>query len=413
MSRTINLDTNRLLFFDLMRNLAMLLVVLYHAVAAYSTFTPHWTVHDGSSAAADMIRHLLNVFIMPVFFFIAGYFALLSLNRQGAWLFLQGKLKRVGIPWLLAVFMIIPLVRYGGELKANAGHSILPFWHYWITYLKHFGTFQIGLWTPGQTHQMHFWFLSLLLVFFAVFVLGHSVIMKRCGSSARFPAGEAAAHVSILKALFVAAVLTTLGYFMVSFLTPDLSWIMVDLLLQFQPASLILYITCFALGVIAYYRQWFSGAEFPRRLVVWVPIGLLLTAGFFIIGQDIFNHPAASHRLSPLLLLAFSFIRTLLCLTVLVILVAYSRRYWNCPSGFNQALAANSYYIYLVHIFFVTVLQDILMIWPGGPAMVKASIVFLVALPLSYGVSRLINRFPRGFVIFLCALFAFILIAKR
>ena len=97
----------------------------------------------------------------------------------------------------------------------------------------------------------------------------------------------------------------------------------------------------------------------------------------------------------------------------LVIFIAYARRYWNSPSKLNQAIAANSYNIYLSHIFFVTFLQDVLMVWPGGPAMVKAGIIFLVVLPISYGISRLIDRFPRGFVIGFIVLFIFAFIARR
>jgi peptidoglycan/LPS O-acetylase OafA/YrhL len=41
MDRTVESTTGRLLFFDMVRNLAMLSVVLFHAVAAYSTVTPH------------------------------------------------------------------------------------------------------------------------------------------------------------------------------------------------------------------------------------------------------------------------------------------------------------------------------------------------------------------------------------
>jgi hypothetical protein len=39
-----------------------------------------------------------------------------------------------------------------------------------------------------------------------------------------------------------------------------------------------------------------------------------------------------------------------------------------------------------------------LMIWPGGPAIAKTVIVFLLVLPISYGISRLIDRFPRVFI---------------
>jgi hypothetical protein len=264
-----------------------------------------------------------------------------------------------------------------------------------------------------RTNQMHFWFLSLLLTFFIALGLSQAVRNKRPRSFDGLPTQDPASSKSILGALFVIAVLTTLGYFIVSLITPDMSWVTIDLLWQFQPASLVSYIACFGLGYFAYSRQWFMGNEFPRRLFIWVPIGVLLTAGFFIIGQDIFAHPLTSNKLAPGLLLAFSFIRTLVCLAFLVIFIAYARKYWNRPSRFNQALAANSYNIYLSHIFFVNFFQDVLMVWPGGPVMVKAGIVFLVVLPISYGISRLIDRFPRGFVIGFIVLFIFAFIAMR
>jgi hypothetical protein len=69
MDRTVSSSTNRLLFFDMVRNLARGSVVLYHAVAAHSINTPHWSVHDGSSMTADMTRQLFDLFMVPVFFF--------------------------------------------------------------------------------------------------------------------------------------------------------------------------------------------------------------------------------------------------------------------------------------------------------------------------------------------------------
>jgi glucan biosynthesis protein C len=319
----------------------------------------------------------------------------------------------LGVPWLLAIVIIIPLLEHVLQKKANVGHSVPPFWQYWIAYIKSIGAFQIGPWTAERISQMHFWFLSLLLAFFIALVLFQAMRNKGLGPSDSSPVKAPTSNKSILKAFLAVAVLTSLAYFLVILFTPDMSWITIALLWQFQPANLVSFIACFTLGMFAYSRQWFGGNEFPRRLLIWVPIGVLLTVGFFIIGQDIFAHPLTSHQLSPGRLLAFSFIRTLLCLGFLVIFIAYARRYWNRPSRFNQNLAANSYNIYLSHIFFVVFLQDVLMIWPGGPALAKAAIVFFVVLPISYVVSRLIDRFPRGFVIGFIVLFVFAFIARR
>jgi glucan biosynthesis protein C len=413
MNRIERPTANHMFFFDMVRNLAMLSVVLFHAAGAYSTVTPYWPVHDGSSIIADGIRELFEVFMMPVFFFLAGYFALPSLYKQGTRRFLAGKFRHLGVPWLLALFVIIPMSLYFTRVKANPDLVHQPFWQYWMTYLADFSTFRIGLLSVDKTNQMHFWFLSLLLTFFLVFVLFYVVRGKLPASSNSLTFREPASKKSILKVILLAGLLVSAGYFVITFIIPDMSWVTVDLLWQFQPGGLVLYILCFALGVSAYSRQWFAGDRFPGRLSIWIPITLLLMTAFFLVGRNVFAHPSDSNFLPPGLLLAFSVIRTFLCLTFLVVFVAYARIYWNRPSVFNQKLAANSYNIYLVHLFFIVPFQNMLMIWPGGPAMAKMAIVSLLVLPISYGISRLIERFPRGFVIFLLSLFILAIVATQ
>ncbi len=68
-------------------------------------------------------------------------------------------------------------------------------------------------------------------------------------------------------------------------------------------------------------------------------------------------------------------------------------------------MAALSYNIYMVHIVFVTIFQEVFTLWSGGPPMAKAGIVFVLTTLMSIGLSSLIKRFPRGFVGFLVALF--------
>jgi hypothetical protein len=351
--------------------------------------------------------------MMPLFFFVAGYFALPSLAKEGSWKFIKGKCRRIGVPWLLAILIIIPLSMYMKQRTAYRSHSPQPFWQYWITYLQSFGTFHIGPLTLDRMNQMHFWFLSLLLTFFMVLALFHTVRNKRSGPSEVSPISKPASNKSVLTVLFAVTILASIGCFIVILMTPYMSWVTIDLLFQFQPINLVLYIAYFALGGFAYSKQWFAGNKFPDRLFIWVPIGVLLSAGFFIIGQDIFARHWTSYRLSPLHLLGFSFIRSFLCLAFLVVIIAYARKYWNRPSTLNQNLAVNSYNIYLVHIFFVVIFQEILMVWRGGPAMVKSGIVSLLALPISYGISRLIDRFPRGFVIGFVVLYILVVIVTR
>jgi hypothetical protein len=192
-----------------------------------------------------------------------------------------------------------------------------------------------------------------------------------------------------------------------------MSWVTIDLLLQFQPTHLVFYSAYFALGFFAYSRQWFAGDGFPRRLSIWVPISLLLAMGFLCIGEGIFSNPLTSHQLFASLLIPFSLLRSFLCLAFLVVIIAFALQYGNRFSAFNRNLAANSYNVYLVHLVLVVMFQHTVMVWPGGPPMAKAGIVFLLTLLLSYGISRLINRFPRGFAVFLLGLFALMAVATK
>lgn len=399
---------DRVPFFDTVRNLAMASVVAYHVVAAYSTVTPHWGVHDGSFAVADIIRHLFDVFQMPVFFFVAGYLAPASLARQGWWGFLAGKLRRIGVPWAIAIFLVIPVLRYARPDAAP--HE--SFWAGWLSYLGRFGTFRIGLFTPDRPNQMHFWFLSLLLAFFIAAALVYALRGRSADRTGGFLAAPPATGASILAALAVTAVVTSLAYFTLMLLMPETTWASVDLLLFFQPASLVTYIASFVLGMFAASRQWFDGDAFPGMPAVWAAAAALLAIAFFATGGEVFAHPATSYRLPALLLLVFSIVRTLLCLAFLVLIIAFSRRYGSSPSRASRGLARHSYSIYLAHLFFVMGFQGGFTEWTAGPPAAKAAIAFPLVFALSYGLAWVMDRFPRAFAAFLVALFVLFCIVK-
>ena len=68
--------------FDFLRTIAMLGVILYHVAASYSSLAPYWPVHDTQSFIGNALSVLLDVFIMPFFLFIAGYFVLPSIRNK-------------------------------------------------------------------------------------------------------------------------------------------------------------------------------------------------------------------------------------------------------------------------------------------------------------------------------------------
>jgi peptidoglycan/LPS O-acetylase OafA/YrhL len=387
----------------------IVLVVVYHSVAAYAIVAPHWIVHDTNTFAADIIRELFDVFMMPVLFFAAGYFALPSLEKKGVWEFLKDKVKRLLVPWALAVLIILPLALYDQPVN-----PIRPFWSYWLSYVSSFEVQLRFTQAPmGPTTQAIYWFLSLLFALFVVFALVYA-LSRRWRSGAILPAARpATSGNSVLVALVVFGLLTSAGYFILLLLFPDSSWFTLHMFLEFQVTRLVPYAGCFTFGVYAQSKGWFAEGKPLGSLALWGAISAALAVAYLLVGQPVFADTAGTANLPVGLLLLFAFIRSFLLLSLLVVFVSFGVRYWNHASGLGRQLAAASYNIYLVHFFIVVTLQIALLKWIGGPVPAKIAIVSLATLALSLAISQwILARHSRAFAVAILALFVFCLAAR-
>ena len=95
---------NRLLYLDNLKVCLTVLVIFHHAGQAYGD-GGDWAYHPSNPAEfMPWIWHFFSVnaaFFMGLFFLISGYFVPTSFDKQGAKVFVQKKLIRLGIPFLL------------------------------------------------------------------------------------------------------------------------------------------------------------------------------------------------------------------------------------------------------------------------------------------------------------------------
>ena len=399
----------RVVFMDNIRYLMVVLVLVYHSVAAYAIVAPHWAIHDTNTFAADIIRELFDVFMMPVLFFAAGYFALPSLEKKGVWEFLKDKVQRLLVPWALAALIILPLALYDQPVK-----PIRPFWKYWLNYLSSFEVRLRFTQAPvGITTQAIYWFISLLFAFFLLFALIYA-LARRWRGGATLPAGrKMTTSNSVLVTLVVFGLLTSIAYFVLLLVVPDSSWFTLYMFLEFQVTRLVPFAAYFAFGVYAQSRGWFADGKPLGSLTLWGAISAVLAVAYLVFGQPMFADTAGTATLSVGYLAVFAFLRSFLLLSLLVVFASFGVRYWNRASGLNRQLATASYNIYLVHFFIVVALQAALFKWSGGPVPVKIAIVFLAALVSSFAISRwVLARHSRAFGVAILALFVFCLVVR-
>lgn len=408
---------NRLIFFDNLRYLMILLVIIFHSGVSYGSMVAFWPYHDPNPTEfVDIIMLLMDVFMMSILFFIAGYFALPSSQKKGGWSFLKAKLQRLGIPWLVVTIFVLPILDYIHYYTQSAGKGFSPRsygTHWWLS-MKKIAEFYIGplrmseyLDMTEHFYQRYMWFLSLLLLFFVVFWLLYKAWGKWGRTSERAIQDDTASNRSVYVTLAIVGFLNVVLFALVKFLfsSPDnpfdMVWFSLGNLVQFETAKLAFYVPYFGLGVYAYSKKWFtSGKDFGRPWV-WGLICFLLMVVNMLVGRSMTRAVEPSIGLQ----VAFVVLYPLWTLSFLGAFTAFASRRWNHAAPLGRELSDNSYNMYLVHYVFAMTLPLLLSTWIGGTALVKFGTVALSTVLLSYGFSRYVTRpFPRFVVIGLVGL---------
>ncbi|MEA2943565.1 MAG: hypothetical protein QOD09_4094 [Bradyrhizobium sp.] len=139
---------SRNLALDRARTFLTIVVLIHHAVIPYTYFghtdPRSWIGFDAVVLATDS-------FFMAMFFFLSGLFVWPSLRHKSPGAFFHDRLLRLGLPFVIAAFTIIPVAYYALELQQHPATGFGEFWWKMVT---------VGPWPSGPL-----WFLWLLLAF--------------------------------------------------------------------------------------------------------------------------------------------------------------------------------------------------------------------------------------------------------
>src|SRR3977135_569292 len=145
----------RIVAFDRARTFVILLVLLHHSVINYT-----WFGHGDPMRwlGFDLVVLFNDSFFMAFMFLISGLFVPDSLARKGWAIFLRDRAWRLGVPFLISVFVLMPIAYYPTFLRYHLpGTTDFSFLHFWRN------IFVVGPWPSGPA-----WFLWVLLALDAV-----------------------------------------------------------------------------------------------------------------------------------------------------------------------------------------------------------------------------------------------------
>jgi glucan biosynthesis protein C len=293
------MNIKRYIYLDNIKWALVMLVIIHHSASTAGLDPigfnlPH--VMKSMKWQYDVLGNINGInqsFFMSLFFFISAYFVTPSFVRKGASRFMLDKLKRLGIPILMTIFIITPIMV--GIISHFMHYKITAQGTNNLTYGLILNHIVAPLFKTGNIDLGVTWFIWTLIVFNVFFVLSQKLpfLNKPKVVDKKIPA--------IWKMTLFAVVIIPINY-LGMYLDNHLG----DTFLGFKHLKYFpMYITMFYFGIQAFKYKWLDQLEFKHAfwgILMWLlgqaflgPIargyGLssdMMARGFTVIGMCMF-----------------------------------------------------------------------------------------------------------------------------
>jgi acyltransferase-like protein len=362
---------------DRTRTFLTLVVLLHHAVIPYT----HFGHTDPTSwIGFDVIVLATDSFFMAMFFFLSGLFVWPGLTRKPPHIYLRDRLIRLGLPFAIAAFTIIPVAYYAISLRLRPE---IDFSEYWWT------TITAGPWPSGPV-----WFLWVLLAFDLCAIALHrlapdliDLINRRSLRGFEKPAGFY---------LFMLAV-TAIFYIPGRVHWGPGHWF------EFGPFSVqagrvLLYTTYFfmgaGIGAANFNKGLLSGdGRLAKSSWGWAVVTLIpycLMWGLIYVKREILGNPV---QLPDWYEASYGLFFATFSVAILFAILGYFLRFKQSGWSMLDSMRAEAYGMFLVHYPIVLWLQYWLFDF-DLPAIVKALVAFVLTVVLSWAATAALRKIP-------------------
>ena len=368
----------RMFFLDNLKILLTILVIMHHTMMTYGVLGDWYFKDPNTDEVSSIIFIILSGlnqgFFMALFFFISTYFVPGSYNRKGPKKFLKDRFIRLGIPYLIYITIVNPIMEY-----LLFCESKIPYFEF---YALQFQSFEgIGDFFSGNGPL---WFVLTLMIFAVFYCLWRQIFKT---NSEKETAKKPPSNMILVIIIIIMTVFT----FLMRLVFPVNEG---GNILNIQLAHVVQYIIMLILGVVAYQRDWFRNIS-DKQGKMWLIIALLSIIYFFLLGLA--AGAMSGGDITPLLgglrweAFAFALWESIYCMGMCIGLITLFRKKWNNQGKASKTISANSYTMYLIH---APVLVGVSIILVGILifALLKFVIVLVVVLLLCFLISHFILR---------------------
>ncbi|MGY4429198.1 hypothetical protein ACVWWO_001675 [Bradyrhizobium sp. F1.13.1] len=367
----------RNLSLDRARTFLTLVVLLHHAVIPY-TYFGH--TDPASWIGFDIVVLATDSFFMAMFFFLSGLFTWPGIARKAPSVFLRDRLLRLGLPFAIAAFTVIPLAYYAIALRHDPGLSFTAFWWKTIT---------VGPWPSGPI-----WFVWVLLAFDLT-----ASLLYRVSAHLVDPGNRVSLRGFDQPAVFwlLLVVVTTIAYVPALLYFGGSKWFELGPF-SVQASRILLYFAYFFIGVSVGAANvdrgiLSAGGQLPKQRWLWVIATLIpycLMWGMIYIKREVLGNPDPQPHWYQAIYGTFF---VLFSGSILLAILAFFLHQKSPGPNLLDRMQADAYGIFLVHYPIALWIQYALYDY-SWPAIVKATIGFVLTVILSWGLTAALRKIP-------------------
>ncbi|WP_354128116.1 acyltransferase [Bradyrhizobium sp. i1.15.2] len=367
----------RNLSLDRARTFLTLVVLLHHAVIPY-TYFGH--TDPASWIGFDIVVLATDSFFMAMFFFLSGLFTWPGIARKAPSVFLRDRLLRLGLPFAIAAFTVIPLAYYAIALRHDPGLSFTAFWWKTIT---------VGPWPSGPI-----WFVWVLLAFDLT-----ASLLYRVSAHLVDPGNRVSLRGFDQPAVFwlLLVVVTTIAYVPALLYFGGSKWFELGPF-SVQASRILLYFAYFFIGVSVGAANFdrgilSAGGQLPKQRWLWVIATLIpycLMWGMIYIKREVLGNPDPQPHWYQAIYGTFF---VLFSGSILLAILAFFLHQKSPGPNLLDRMQADAYGIFLVHYPIALWIQYALYDY-SWPAIVKATIGFVLTVTLSWGLTAALRKIP-------------------
>ena len=379
------MSVNRQLYIDNLRLFVIVLVVLQHIAVTYSGFGGWYYVEPSE---IDIIQTIIFGFhqaftqgyFMGLLFLLAGYFTPNSYDKKGFALFIKDRLTRLGIPIVIYVLVIHPILgmgilgyRVGSDgFVANGNGGIMASY---VEYLR-------GFHFISGTGPL--WFALALLIFSILYALLRKfVARKSLASDKSFPK-----FTSIAKLILLISICA----FLIRIPQP----IGTDIL-NMQLGYFSQYIILFIVGIYCKRNDWLEKLNYKlgKSWLIWgISFGFVLFAIIMISGGALEDRLYLFDGGLTWQSAAFALWESFVAVAMTIGLIALFKEQYNRQNELVRRLSGNAFSVFVFHSVIIVSLS-LLFASVNLIPIIKFVIVAIIGIPLCFLITDLtIQRIP-------------------